>query len=87
MRAQRVQGVPISTTESCVPDLFYISAFLSSKLFIVFSLSKMPFLSLKFGQFCDFRLKVCFSTSRSKRFDGGGHYIFIQLVNSIFFLR
>ncbi|MFS7994939.1 hypothetical protein Hanom_Chr12g01111981 [Helianthus anomalus] len=29
----------------------------------------MPFPSLKFGQFCDFRPKVCFSASGSKRFE------------------
>ncbi|MFS7952171.1 hypothetical protein Hanom_Chr07g00603881 [Helianthus anomalus] len=28
----------------------------------------LPFSSLRFGQFCDFRPKVGFSTSRSKRF-------------------
>ncbi|KAJ0600729.1 hypothetical protein HanIR_Chr03g0120481 [Helianthus annuus] len=31
--------------------------------------SKMPFSSLRFDQFCDFRPKVCFSTSGSKRFE------------------
>ncbi|KAF5817738.1 hypothetical protein HanXRQr2_Chr02g0056561 [Helianthus annuus] len=30
--------------------------------------SKMPFSSLRFGQFCDFRPKVCFFVSGSKRF-------------------
>ncbi|MFS7935321.1 hypothetical protein Hanom_Chr05g00402101 [Helianthus anomalus] len=30
--------------------------------------SKMPFLSLRFGQFCDFCPKVCFFTPGSKRF-------------------
>ncbi|KAJ0751983.1 putative formin, FH2 domain-containing protein [Helianthus annuus] len=30
--------------------------------------SKMPFSSLRFGQFCDFRAKVCFFVSGSKRF-------------------
>ncbi|MFS7958079.1 hypothetical protein Hanom_Chr07g00673971 [Helianthus anomalus] len=29
----------------------------------------MPFSSLRFGQFCDFRPKVCFSASGSKRFE------------------
>ncbi|MFS8011549.1 hypothetical protein Hanom_Chr14g01310421 [Helianthus anomalus] len=29
----------------------------------------MPFSSLRFDQFCDFRPKVCFFTSRSKRFE------------------
>ncbi|MFS7957753.1 hypothetical protein Hanom_Chr07g00670131 [Helianthus anomalus] len=29
----------------------------------------MPLSSLRFGQFCDFRLKVCFSASGSKRFE------------------
>ncbi|MFS7940929.1 hypothetical protein Hanom_Chr05g00470101 [Helianthus anomalus] len=29
----------------------------------------MPFLSPRFGRFCNFRPKVCFSTSRSKRFE------------------
>ncbi|MFS8012042.1 hypothetical protein Hanom_Chr14g01316061 [Helianthus anomalus] len=29
----------------------------------------MPFSSLRFGQFCDFRPKVCFSVSGSKRFE------------------
>ncbi|MFS8016529.1 hypothetical protein Hanom_Chr15g01369701 [Helianthus anomalus] len=28
----------------------------------------MPFSSLRFGQFCDFRPNVCFSASGSKRF-------------------
>ncbi|MFS7937846.1 hypothetical protein Hanom_Chr05g00432571 [Helianthus anomalus] len=28
----------------------------------------MPFSSLGFGQFCDFRPKACFSASKSKRF-------------------
>ncbi|KAJ0873637.1 hypothetical protein HanPSC8_Chr11g0454791 [Helianthus annuus] len=28
----------------------------------------MPFSSLRFGQFCDFRPKVCFSASGFKRF-------------------
>ncbi|MFS7950393.1 hypothetical protein Hanom_Chr07g00582661 [Helianthus anomalus] len=28
----------------------------------------MPFSSLRFGQFCDFRPKVCFSSSGFKRF-------------------
>ncbi|MFS7923025.1 hypothetical protein Hanom_Chr03g00255961 [Helianthus anomalus] len=31
--------------------------------------SKMPFSPLRFGQFSDFRLKVCFSASASKRFE------------------
>ncbi|MFS7931389.1 hypothetical protein Hanom_Chr04g00355381 [Helianthus anomalus] len=29
----------------------------------------MPFSSLRFGQFCDFCPKVCFSSSGSKRFE------------------
>ncbi|MFS7991032.1 hypothetical protein Hanom_Chr12g01066031 [Helianthus anomalus] len=29
----------------------------------------MPFSSLRFGQLCDFRPKVCFSASGSKRFE------------------
>ncbi|MFS7916386.1 hypothetical protein Hanom_Chr02g00176531 [Helianthus anomalus] len=29
----------------------------------------MPFSSLRFGQFCNFRPKVCFSALESKRFD------------------
>ncbi|MFS8002014.1 hypothetical protein Hanom_Chr13g01197111 [Helianthus anomalus] len=29
----------------------------------------MSFSSLRFGQFCDFRPKVCFSASGSKRFE------------------
>ncbi|KAF5762808.1 hypothetical protein HanXRQr2_Chr15g0673051 [Helianthus annuus] len=29
----------------------------------------MPFSSLRFGQFCDFRPKVCFFASRSKRLE------------------
>ncbi|MFS7949719.1 hypothetical protein Hanom_Chr06g00574851 [Helianthus anomalus] len=29
---------------------------------------KMPFSSLRFGYFCDFRFKVCFAASGSKRF-------------------
>ncbi|MFS7970591.1 hypothetical protein Hanom_Chr09g00822741 [Helianthus anomalus] len=40
----------------------------------------MPFSSLRFGQFCDFRPKFCSSTSGSKRFA-----IFIRLINSIQF--
>ncbi|MFS7956612.1 hypothetical protein Hanom_Chr07g00656631 [Helianthus anomalus] len=31
--------------------------------------STMPFSSLRFGQFCDFRPKVCFSASESKRLE------------------
>ncbi|MFS8004295.1 hypothetical protein Hanom_Chr13g01224101 [Helianthus anomalus] len=30
---------------------------------------KMSFLSPRFGHFCDFRPKVCFSASGSKRFE------------------
>ncbi|MFS8020710.1 hypothetical protein Hanom_Chr16g01418841 [Helianthus anomalus] len=29
----------------------------------------MPFSSLRFGQFCDFRPKVCFNAFGSKRFE------------------
>ncbi|MFS7998875.1 hypothetical protein Hanom_Chr12g01159221 [Helianthus anomalus] len=29
----------------------------------------MPFSSLRFGQFCDFRPNVCFFASRSKKFE------------------
>ncbi|MFS7895556.1 hypothetical protein Hanom_Chr00s003024g01708021 [Helianthus anomalus] len=29
----------------------------------------MPFSSLRFGLFCDFHPKVCFSASESKRFE------------------
>ncbi|MFS7920761.1 hypothetical protein Hanom_Chr03g00228561 [Helianthus anomalus] len=29
----------------------------------------MPFPSLRFGYFCDFRPNVCFSASESKRFE------------------
>ncbi|MFS7934693.1 hypothetical protein Hanom_Chr05g00394721 [Helianthus anomalus] len=29
----------------------------------------MSFLFMRFGQFCDFRLKICLSTSGSKRFE------------------
>ncbi|KAF5793040.1 putative Clp domain superfamily protein [Helianthus annuus] len=36
---------------------------------LIFLRSKMPFSSLRFGQFCDFRSKVCFSASGSKRFE------------------
>ncbi|MFS7888281.1 hypothetical protein Hanom_Chr00s000001g01593091 [Helianthus anomalus] len=43
----------------------------------------MPFSSLRFGQFCDFRPKVCFSASGSKRFKIFA--IFTQLINSIHF--
>ncbi|MFS7898254.1 hypothetical protein Hanom_Chr00s019041g01758731 [Helianthus anomalus] len=45
--------------------------------------SKMSFLSLRFGQFCDFRPKDCFSAYGSKRFEIFA--IFIWLVNSIHF--
>ncbi|MFS7971199.1 hypothetical protein Hanom_Chr09g00829911 [Helianthus anomalus] len=31
--------------------------------------SRMPFSSLRIGQFCDFRPNVCFSSSGSKRFE------------------
>ncbi|MFS7942638.1 hypothetical protein Hanom_Chr06g00490691 [Helianthus anomalus] len=31
--------------------------------------NKMPFSSLRFGQFCAFCPKVCFSTSGSKKFE------------------
>ncbi|KAJ0842370.1 hypothetical protein HanPSC8_Chr14g0640841 [Helianthus annuus] len=30
---------------------------------------KMPFASLRFGYFCNFRPKVCFSVPGSKRFE------------------
>ncbi|MFS8015748.1 hypothetical protein Hanom_Chr15g01360301 [Helianthus anomalus] len=43
----------------------------------------MPFSSMRFGQFCDFRPKVCFSAAGSKRFNIFA--IFIRLVNSIHF--
>ncbi|MFS7909306.1 hypothetical protein Hanom_Chr01g00093051 [Helianthus anomalus] len=32
-------------------------------------MTKMPFPSLRFGQFCDFRPKDCFLASGSKRFE------------------
>ncbi|MFS8031045.1 hypothetical protein Hanom_Chr17g01541141 [Helianthus anomalus] len=41
----------------------------------------MRFSSLRFGQFCDFRPKVCFFASGSKRFENLA--IFILLVNFI----
>ncbi|MFS7889392.1 hypothetical protein Hanom_Chr00s000004g01606491 [Helianthus anomalus] len=43
----------------------------------------MPFSSLRFGKFCDFRPKVCFSASAfgSKRFEILP--FFIRFVNSI----
>ncbi|MFS7943675.1 putative tryptophan--tRNA ligase [Helianthus anomalus] len=37
--------------------------------FIYYIRSKMLFSSLRYGQFCDFRPKVCFSASGSKRFE------------------
>ncbi|MFS7925366.1 hypothetical protein Hanom_Chr04g00283991 [Helianthus anomalus] len=50
----------------------------------------MSFSSLGFGQFCNFRLKVCFSASRSKRlkillFSSGAltPSIFLRLVKGI----
>ncbi|KAJ0452024.1 hypothetical protein HanHA300_Chr15g0574221 [Helianthus annuus] len=49
----------------------------------LFLASKMPFSSLRFGQCYDFRPKVCFFASRSKRFKIFA--IFIRLVNSIHF--
>ncbi|KAJ0798510.1 putative peroxisome membrane protein, Pex16 [Helianthus annuus] len=38
------------------------------KLSFLLFLSRIPFSSLRFGQFCDFRPKVCFSAFGSKRF-------------------
>ncbi|MFS7988190.1 hypothetical protein Hanom_Chr11g01031761 [Helianthus anomalus] len=35
---------------------------------LYFKKRQMPFSSMRFGQFCDFRPKVCFSASGSKRF-------------------
>ncbi|KAJ0906297.1 hypothetical protein HanPSC8_Chr07g0303921 [Helianthus annuus] len=46
-------------------------------------MSKMSFLSLRFGQFCDFRPKVCFSASESKRFEIVS-FSFGSLTSSIF---
>ncbi|MFS7960020.1 hypothetical protein Hanom_Chr08g00698051 [Helianthus anomalus] len=43
----------------------------------------MSFSSLRFGQFCDFSSKICFSASGSKRFEIFA--IFIRFVNSINF--
>ncbi|MFS7946256.1 hypothetical protein Hanom_Chr06g00533861 [Helianthus anomalus] len=43
----------------------------------------MTLSSLRFGQFCDFRPKVCFSAFRFERFENLA--IFIQVVNSIQF--
>ncbi|MFS7992036.1 hypothetical protein Hanom_Chr12g01077571 [Helianthus anomalus] len=43
----------------------------------------MSFSSPRFGQICDFGPKVCFSASRSKRFEILP--FFIRLVNSIQF--
>ncbi|MFS7982430.1 hypothetical protein Hanom_Chr10g00962791 [Helianthus anomalus] len=43
----------------------------------------MPVSSLRFGQFCDFRPKVCFSAFGSKRF--GILPLFIRLINPIHF--
>ncbi|MFS7988914.1 putative myosin ATPase [Helianthus anomalus] len=40
-----------------------------SEIYIPNILSKMPLLSLRFGQLCDFRPKVCFSAYGSKRFE------------------
>ncbi|MFS7943994.1 hypothetical protein Hanom_Chr06g00506771 [Helianthus anomalus] len=40
----------------------------------------MPFSSLRFSQFCDFRPKVCFSASEFKRFE-----IFSSSSNSVHF--
>ncbi|MFS7921889.1 hypothetical protein Hanom_Chr03g00242231 [Helianthus anomalus] len=51
---------------------------------LIFIKSKMPFSSLSFGQFCDFRPKVCFSASESKRFEIFA--IFIQLVTTPIYL-
>ncbi|MFS7994539.1 hypothetical protein Hanom_Chr12g01107251 [Helianthus anomalus] len=39
------------------------------RLFIKAKKSKMPFLFLRFGQFCNFRLNVCVFASESKRFE------------------
>ncbi|MFS7930853.1 hypothetical protein Hanom_Chr04g00349121 [Helianthus anomalus] len=53
----------------------------------------MPFSSLRFGQFCDFRPKVYFSASESKRFEilpfSSGSLtpsIFLRQVKGIFVL-
>ncbi|MFS8006291.1 hypothetical protein Hanom_Chr14g01247501 [Helianthus anomalus] len=48
----------------------------------------MSFSSLKFGQFCDFRLKVCFSSSGSKRFKilpfSSGSLTFFSVKSGVF---
>ncbi|KAF5782866.1 hypothetical protein HanXRQr2_Chr11g0501281 [Helianthus annuus] len=41
----------------------------TSMLELYFKKRQMPFSSVRFGQFCDFRPKVRFSTSGSKRFE------------------
>ncbi|MFS7983336.1 hypothetical protein Hanom_Chr11g00973341 [Helianthus anomalus] len=46
----------------------------------------MPVLSLRFGYFCDFRPKVCFSASSIWIQKVQNLTVFIQSVNSIHFL-
>ncbi|KAJ0946374.1 hypothetical protein HanRHA438_Chr01g0003271 [Helianthus annuus] len=45
------------------------SATVSLCVCVYLYMSKMPFRSVRFDQFCEFRPKVCFSTSGSKRFE------------------
>ncbi|KAJ0515758.1 putative ABC-type sulfate transporter [Helianthus annuus] len=69
MKAIAVSGQKSSlVTEYVLRVCFYVLCYI-----ILFQLnnnkSKMPFSSLRFAQFCDFRPKVCFSASGSKRFE------------------
>ncbi|KAJ0913940.1 putative mitochondrial carrier domain protein [Helianthus annuus] len=52
-----------------VPNSVKVNIRVFFSFFFVFFFSKMPFSSLRFGQFCDFCPKVCFSASGSKRFE------------------
>ncbi|MFS8017197.1 hypothetical protein Hanom_Chr15g01377521 [Helianthus anomalus] len=60
-----VPGSSVDQANTC-PHGFCTAAI---KCFGHICMSKMPFSSIRFGQFCDFCPKVCFSASGSKRFE------------------
>ncbi|MFS8014840.1 hypothetical protein Hanom_Chr15g01349221 [Helianthus anomalus] len=47
---------------------FYSHTTIHISRVVIITASKMSFSSLRVGQFCDFRLKACFSAYGSKRF-------------------
>ncbi|MFS7964915.1 hypothetical protein Hanom_Chr08g00755971 [Helianthus anomalus] len=57
------------------------------KKLILKNKSKMSFSLLRFGQFCDFRLKVCFSASGSKRFVNSIRFSLLSQGYSVFFVN